>query len=143
MTTNLLKTIAVLAFGILSLTACEKAELVVPQTANTTLEPTGKKKPITDGDAIAVDPEVAAPAENPVITKNKIMAVHVGNEAIQELQLPAEQENGSAQGGANPENGKRRNRPSDEVKEGRYTPLSGTPATHNPAGPGRSNTEPK
>lgn len=143
MTTNLLKTIAVLAFGIISLTACEKAELVVPQTANTVLEPTGKKKPITDGDAIAVDPEVAAPAENPPITRGKITPIHHGNEAIQDLQLPVEPESGTSRGDANPENGKRRNRPSDEVREGRYIPMSGTPATHNPSGPGRSNTEPK
>lgn len=143
MTTNLFKTIAILAFGILSLTACEKAELVVPQAANATVEPSGKKKSIGDNNAIAVDPEVAAPAENPPITRGKITPIHVGNEVIQDLQLPAEPETGTTRGDANPENGKRRNRPSDEVREGRYVPLSGTPATHNPSGPGRSNTEPK
>lgn len=143
MTTNLFKNIAMLAIGIMSFTACEKAEMIVPQQNASATETLGKKKSIGDGDAIAVDPEVASQPENPVITRNKTLPIHAGNEAIQELQHASDPETSGTNNGTNPEVGKRRNRPSDEVREGRYIPVTATPATYNPTGPGRSNTEPK
>ncbi len=106
MKTNLFKAVTMFAIGLATFTSCEKAELVSPQAPQSSVS-TDKRRSIGSGDAIDVDPEIAPEPENPRIKGGKTIPIHVGNEAIQDLQEAAPAEPIIGNGGENHENGRR------------------------------------
>ena len=114
MKTNYLKASAILAIAFTSLVSCEKAEMVVPQELENH-QSVGKKKSIMDGDALALDPDIAPEPENPVVTKGKKRITHFHDAVIEELQEAAPGEPRTIDG-INQEESNDRNRNKEDGK---------------------------